>query len=54
MKLKQFIKKLQNIEKEKGGEFQVVMADDIPVVNPVFSTKYSGSKIIITDIKPSN
>lgn len=48
MNLKDFIKKLQRIERDNGS-IKVVMADDIPVVEPVFSDKYHGKKVIITD-----
>ena len=51
MKLKQFIKKLKEISKKYGEEVSVVMADNISVVNPVFSKKYFGKKVIITDRK---
>ena len=49
MKLSDFIKKLNAIADKKGGDFEVVMADGIPVVAPVFSQKYLGNKVIITD-----
>jgi len=51
MKLKKFIEKLKKIEKEQGGNFEVIMADNIPVVEPVFSDKYRGKKVVITDEK---
>lgn len=51
MKLKKFIKKLEEIKKKYGGELKVTMADHIPVVDPVFSDKYLGKKVIITDQK---
>lgn len=49
MKLKKFIQKLKEIEVAQGGEIEVVMADDIPVVEPSFSNEYRGRKVIITD-----
>jgi len=50
MKLKDFIKKLKNIAEEHGDDAEVIMADEIPVVEPVFSDKYSaGKNIVITD-----
>lgn len=49
MNLKGFIEKLQRIEKDNGGDVKVVMADNIPVMAPVFSDKYHGKKVIITD-----
>ena len=52
MKLKNFIQKLENIAKKHGDDAEVVMADNIPVVNPVFSKNYSNIKsVIITDGK---
>jgi len=50
MKLKDFIKKLKNIAEEHGDDVEVVMADEIPVVGPLFSDKYSaGENVVITD-----
>jgi hypothetical protein len=51
MKLKDFIKKLEIIVKEKGDDLEVIMADNIPVVSPKFSDRYSKLKscVIITD-----
>lgn len=49
MKLKKFIENLKNIEKEQGENLEVVMADNIPVVEPVFSNQYRDKKVIITD-----
>lgn len=49
MKLKEFIEKLKKIEKEQGEDLEVIMADNIPVVEPVFSDKYYGKKVVITD-----
>lgn len=49
MKLKDFIQKLKKIEEDKGGDIEVIMADDIPVVEPSFSNEYRGRKVIITD-----
>ena len=52
MKLKDFIKQLKNIEKEKGGSMEVKMADCIPVIEPIVSSDNHGKKcIIITDQK---
>lgn len=52
MKLKEFIKKLRSIEKKYGEDLEVVMADYIPVVSPVFSDKYyAEKKVVITDEK---
>lgn len=49
MKLKDFIQKLKMIDEYEGGDIEVVMADDIPVVEPSFSSDYRGRKVIITD-----
>ena len=56
MKLKKFIKKLQEIRRKHGEDVEVIMADYIPVVEPVFlSDKYFGdklgNKVVITDEK---
>lgn len=51
MKLKVFIQKLKMIESKQGGNLEVIMADNISVVEPFFSHKYHGSKVIITDQK---
>ena len=50
MKLKKFIQKLEKIAKKHGNDAKVIMADNIPAVNPVFSNKYPDKKnVIITD-----
>ena len=50
MKLKKFIQKLKKLSKKYGNDAQVIMADDVSVVSPVFSEKYSDEKsIVITD-----
>ena len=49
MKLINFIQKLKKIEEDEGGNIEVVMADDIPVVEPYFSTEHRGRKVVITD-----
>jgi len=52
MKLKEFIKKLQEIKKIHGNNLEVIMADDIPVISPVFSDQYDDiKKVVITDQK---
>ena len=52
MKLKIFIKKLKKIEKNEGGNIKVFMADNIPVVEPVFlKTHFDKKIVVITDIK---
>ena len=50
MKLKKFIEKLEKIKKEHGENIEVVMADGIPIVSPVFSSEYYyGNNVVITD-----
>lgn len=52
MKLKKFIEKLEIIAKKYGDGTRVVMADNIPVISPVFSRKYPDKKnVVITDRK---
>ncbi|MBI5071780.1 hypothetical protein HZB93_02705 [Candidatus Falkowbacteria bacterium] len=52
MKLKKFIKKLEEIAGKYGDDAEVVMADNIPVVEPVFPENYPGDeKVVITDEK---
>lgn len=50
MILKEFIENLQTIQKEHGDNHEVVMADCVPVVRPIFSDDYNGkSRIVVTD-----
>jgi hypothetical protein len=50
MKLKEFIQKLKNLAKKHGNDAEVIMADNIPVVSPVFSKKYpDGKNVVIID-----
>ncbi|MCK5465897.1 hypothetical protein KAI56_00150 [Candidatus Parcubacteria bacterium] len=52
MKLKEFIEKLRRVAEKHGDDAEVIMADNIPVVNPVFSKKYpDGKNVVITDIE---
>jgi len=51
MKLKDFIEQLKDIAEENGDSIDVIMADNIPVVNPVFTKEYFGKKVVITDKK---
>ena len=51
MKLSKFIKILEEIKKKHGEEIEVVMADNIPVVEPVFLNDFLGEKVVITDEK---
>jgi len=52
MKLENFINQLKNIEKKKGDSMQVMMADCMPVVEPVISLDRKGRKcVVITDKK---
>lgn len=46
MKLKKFIEELNKISKGNGDDLDVVMADNIPVVSPIFVNR----KVVITDI----
>jgi len=50
MKLKQFINNLENIRKERGDDIEVIMADFISVVKPVYLyDNYLGEGVVITD-----
>jgi len=52
MKLKEFIKRLKEIEKNQGSNIEVIMADNIPVVEPVFFDDFVNRKVVvITDQK---
>lgn len=52
MKLKKFIKSLEKIRDKHEKDLEVIMADYIPVVEPVFSSdKYLGNRVVITDEK---
>lgn len=52
MILKEFIKKLEKVAKEHGVDAEVVMADGILVVDPVYLENFPNKKIIIiTDQK---
>ena len=52
MNLTKFINKLEKIRDKHGKDLEVVMADYIPVVEPVFSSnKYLGERVVITDEK---
>jgi hypothetical protein len=52
MKLKKFIKILKKIEREHGENLELVMADNIPVVEPLFLDNLVGRKVVvITDQK---
>lgn len=52
MKLKKFIQKLKKIELEQGGNLEVVMADNIPVVEPVYLESFLDKRtVVITDQK---
>lgn len=52
MKLKNFIKKLEQIRIKHGENLEVVMADNISVIVPVFKKKYPNrEKVIVTDKK---
>lgn len=49
MKLKKFIEQLKFLQKKHGDSIDVIMADNIPVVRPVFSGKYPQPSVVITD-----
>lgn len=51
MKLRKFIQKLEKIAKEQGDNLEVVMADNIAVVSPVFVKKnfFNKKVVVITD-----
>ena len=52
MKLREFLKKLKRIEKERGGHIKVVMADGIPIVDPVYLESFIDQQaVVITDQK---
>ncbi len=52
MKLRKFIEQLQTIREKYGEDAEVVMADFIPVVEPVFlPNKDLGDNVVITDEK---
>jgi len=51
MRLKEFIKKLKEIAEEHGDTVEVVMADNIPVVEPAFLKSFPDKKVVITDEK---
>jgi len=49
MKLKNFIEKLNKIAGQYGGNIDVIMADSISVVDPVFIEDSDGKFVAITD-----
>lgn len=49
MKLKTFIEQLKDIVKKNGDSIEVIMADNVLVVRPVFSDKYRKPSVVITD-----
>ena len=53
MKLKKFIEKLKRVAEKHGDDTEVFMADNIPVVSPVFIKKnhFDEKVIVITDIE---
>lgn len=52
MQLNKFIQSLQEIENKYGSSAEVLMADGIPVVAPIFLQDFLDSKaVIITDQK---
>lgn len=52
MKLKNFIERLDKLAEKCGDKMEVVMADNIKIVNPIFRKNYQGcARVIITDGK---
>ena len=52
MKIKEFIKKLEEIKKEHGAFVEVKMADGISIVSPIFLKDFQNQEaVIITDEK---
>lgn len=50
MKLKVFIQNLKRFAEKQGEDIEVIMADNTPVVKPIFSKKYPNDKsVVITD-----
>jgi len=50
MKLKNFIEYLKTIQKVHDGDIEVVMADFISVVEPVFLNSHTGEPcVVVTD-----
>jgi len=50
MKLKRFIEELNKISKGSDDDLDVVMADNIPVVSPIFINDLGKSKkVVISD-----
>ncbi len=49
MKLKDFIKRLEDIREKHGDDVVVVMADNISVVDPVFLEGNLDKNVIVTD-----
>ena len=47
MKLQEFINYLQEIKKNNGDNVEVVMADGISVVEPVFFEDYNGERRVV-------
>ena len=54
MELKEFVQRLNKLSEKYGDDTEVIMADNMPVVNPIYSNNYpSKSSIVITDTKQS-
>lgn len=52
MILKKFIKELERVAKKRGESIEVVMADGIPVVDPVYLENFVNRQtVVITDQK---
>ena len=54
MKLQKFIEKLEGISKIHGADAEVMMADGIHVVNPVYLERFKNQQaVIVTDQEDS-
>jgi len=52
MELDKFIKKLQGIQSKHGDSIEVLMADGLPIVDPVYLKDFFNEMaVIITDRK---
>jgi len=49
MQLKEFIAYLNGIAEKNGDSIKVIMADNILVTNPIFSSEYDEPSVVITD-----
>ena len=50
MKLREFIEKLEKMAKKYGDDARVIMADNVPVINLIFSKEYPDkNNVVVTD-----